>query len=70
MTARHPTAAAAASPAEAQATAEAVREAMSRDDAVIRLLGLEVVSIGPGSARVSMQVELTCSTALESATVD
>lgn len=56
MTARHPMAAAAASPAQAQATAEAVREAMSRDDAVIRLLGLEVVTIGPGSARVSMQV--------------
>lgn len=42
--------------APAQATAEAVRDAMAPDDAVLRLLGIEVAGIGPGHARVSMRV--------------
>lgn len=46
----------AASAAEAQATAERVREAMHARDRAAQALGIEILSIGPGRARAAMRV--------------
>lgn len=40
----------------AQAVAEAVRAAMARADAALRLLGIEITAIGPGRATAVMTV--------------
>jgi acyl-CoA thioesterase len=41
---------------DAQAIAEAARDAMWRDDQASRLLGMQVQAVGPGSATVAMTV--------------
>lgn len=41
---------------DAQAVAEATRDAMWRDDQTTRLLGIQVNAVGPGSAVLSMAV--------------
>lgn len=46
----------AATPKDAHAVAEAVREGMFKDDAASRAMGMQVDGIGPGFARVSMTV--------------
>ena len=45
-----------AKPVEAQQVAEAVREAMFRDDRASQALGMAVAEIGPGRATVAMTV--------------
>lgn len=40
----------------AQQVAEAVRDAMARDDHATRSLGMQVTAVGPGSATVAMTV--------------
>jgi acyl-CoA thioesterase len=47
----HPT-----DPADAQRVAEACRDAMWRDDRATRMLGMQVVAVGPGTATISMSV--------------
>lgn len=42
--------------AEAQRVAEATREAMWKDDRASKALGMQVVTIGPGSATLTMTV--------------
>ena len=42
--------------ADAQAVAEAVRDAMWRDDHASKALGMEVLAIGPGTASIRMAV--------------
>lgn len=39
-----------------QQVAEAVRDAMARDDRASRLLGIEILAIGPGTATLAMTV--------------
>jgi acyl-CoA thioesterase len=46
----------AGAPHDAQALAEAVRKRMYADDAATRGLGIAIESIGPGTARATMQV--------------
>jgi acyl-CoA thioesterase len=41
---------------DAQAVAEAVREAMARDDVASRMLGMQVTAIGPGRSTITMTV--------------
>lgn len=43
-------------PTDAQAVAEAVRDAMLRDDRASRLLGIRITAIGPGSATATMTI--------------
>jgi acyl-CoA thioesterase len=45
-----------ADPDEAQRVAEATRDAMWRDDRASQALGMQVVTIGPGSATLTMTV--------------
>ncbi|MFO1340162.1 MAG: hydroxyphenylacetyl-CoA thioesterase PaaI [Burkholderiaceae bacterium] len=45
-----------ATPADPQRVAEAVRDAMWRDDRASRMLGMEVLAIGPGHATLCMAV--------------
>jgi acyl-CoA thioesterase len=47
---------AAPTPANAQAVAEACRDAMWKDDRASRMLGMEVVAVGPGTATLRMTV--------------
>jgi acyl-CoA thioesterase len=41
---------------DAQAVAEAVRDAMARDDVASRMLGMRVTEIGPGRSTITMTV--------------
>lgn len=41
---------------DAQAVAEAVRDAMARDDVASRMLGMQVTEIGPGRSTITMSV--------------
>ena len=43
-------------PVDAQSVAQAVREAMWRDDHVLHWLGIEVTAVGPGSATTRMVI--------------
>jgi acyl-CoA thioesterase len=45
-----------ADPAEAQRVAEATRDAMWKDDRASKALGMQVVTIGPGTASLTMTV--------------
>ncbi len=45
-----------ADPAEAQRVAEATRDTMWKDDRASKALGMQVVTIGPGSATLTMAV--------------
>ena len=47
---------AAAHDTDPHATAEAVRRGMSKDDAALKAMGMQVEAVGPGFARVSMLV--------------
>ncbi len=40
----------------AQETAQATANAMMRDDSATKMLGMEIVSVGPGTSEISMRV--------------